>query len=103
MDWRELHCISVLVAEVGEGVELVDNSTASLGLGEGALAGDDHEVVALGGADGPFIRALPGAVVDLVGEGETLVLLSEGAGLARHGLVVDLARYPDKLVNFVLG
>jgi len=90
----------MFVAEVSECVELVDNATTSLGLGEGALAGDGHEIVALCGTDGLFVRALPGAVVDLVGEGETLVVLSEGAGLAGHGLVVGLARSLARLVNF---
>ena len=71
----------MFVAEVGEGVDLVEDSTASLGLGEGALACDGDEAVAFGGANGLFVRALPCAVVDLVCECETLVVLREGAGL----------------------
>jgi len=48
----------------------------------------------LGSADGLFVRALPSAVVDLVGEGEALVVLGEGAGLtrgvARHGVFAEV-------------
>jgi hypothetical protein len=71
----------MFIAEVGEGVDLVEDSTALLGLGERTLAGDGDEIVALGSADGLFVRALPSAVVDLVGECEALVVLSERTGL----------------------
>jgi len=71
----------MFIAEVGEGIDLVEDSTALLGLGERTLACDGDEAVTLGSADGLFVWALPSAVVDLVGECEALVVLGEGAGL----------------------
>jgi len=79
---------------MGEGIDLVEDSTALLGLGERALACDGDDAVAFGSTNGLFIRALPRAVVDLVGEGEALVVLCEGTGLtrgvARHGVFAEV-------------
>jgi hypothetical protein len=70
----------VLVAEVGEGVELIEDTTNCFGFGEVATTGDLHDISILGGMDRLPIRALPGAVVDFVGGSEALVVFSIGFG-----------------------
>ena len=77
---RELDLFAVLVAEVGEGVELIEDTTNCFGFGEVATTGDLHDISILGGMDRLPIRALPGAVVDFVGGGEALVVFSVGFG-----------------------
>jgi hypothetical protein len=70
----------VAVAELGEGVVLVDDSSNDFGVGVATTAGNGDDITLLAGTNGVFLRALPGAVVDLVGDGEAIVLLGEGFG-----------------------
>lgn len=73
-NWQPL----VVVAEIGEGVVFVDDSSNDFGVGFVATAGDGHDIALLVGTNGIVLWALPGAVVDLVGDGEAIVLLGEG-------------------------
>lgn len=101
----------MFVAEVREGVELIEDSADGFRLGELTFAGDCDDLADLCCVNRLLIRALPGAVVDLVGVRETLVVLGERfgrAGFAGHILerfrgferfCLDHFRF---LVNFVL-
>jgi hypothetical protein len=76
----DLDLFAVFIAEVGEGIELIQDATNCFGFGEFASAGDGDDTSFLGGMDRLSIRALPGAVVDFVGGSETVVVLSVGFG-----------------------
>jgi hypothetical protein len=75
-----LHFFSVLIAEVGEGVELIEDATDRFGFGEVATTGDGHDSALLGGLDRLSFGTLPRAVVDLVRGSKALVVFSVGFG-----------------------
>ena len=70
----------MLIAEVGEGVELIEDATNCFGIGEVATTGNGHDTALLCGMDRLSFRALPGAVVDFVRGSEALVVFSVGFG-----------------------
>ena len=70
----------MLVAEVGKGIELIEDAANCFGFGEVATTGDGYDIARLCGMDRFSIGALPGAVVDFVGGGEALVVFSVGFG-----------------------
>lgn len=95
----------MFVGEVGEGIVLVDDSADDLAGGEVTAAGDGDDIAFLCGGDWLAVRAFPIAVVDFVGGGEALILLSEllvdfdtghGFGVSKVGLPGLVYR----LVNF---
>jgi hypothetical protein len=100
----------VFIAEVGEGVELIEDATDRFGFGEVATTGDGHDTALLGGLDRLSFGALPRAVVDLVRGSEALVVFSVGFGdfdtghrFGFRGSKVGLPGLFYRLVNFELG